>query len=51
MKRNIAFVCAFISGLVSFSQNIDNQALDLAISKADSIISTDNRAFFRMLKA
>jgi hypothetical protein len=28
MKRNIAFVYAFISCLFSFSQNIDNQALD-----------------------
>lgn len=51
MKRNIAFVHAFISCLFSFSQNIDNQALDLAISKADSIISTDNRAFFRNVES
>ena len=51
MKRKIAFVSACITCLVTFSQNIDNQALDLAISKADSIISTDNRAFFKNVES
>jgi CubicO group peptidase (beta-lactamase class C family) len=51
MKRNITFVCVFLSGLVSFGQIIDNQALDLAISKADSIISADNRVFFRNVES
>ena len=51
MKRNIALVFAFTSGLISFSQNIDNQALDLAISKGDSIISNDQRAFFRNVES
>jgi CubicO group peptidase (beta-lactamase class C family) len=51
MKRNIALVCALIPGLISFSQNIDNLALDSAILMADRIISTDNRAFFKNVES
>jgi CubicO group peptidase (beta-lactamase class C family) len=51
MKRNIAFACALISCLASFSQKIDNQALDSVISKADMIISTDNRVFFKNVES
>jgi len=43
IKRSIALVLAFVPGLISFSQKIDNLALDSAISRTDRIISTDNR--------
>ena len=51
MKRNIAFICALIPGLVVFSQKIDNLALDSALTKSDRIISTDNRAFFKNVES
>jgi CubicO group peptidase (beta-lactamase class C family) len=51
MKRNFAFVCTLIPGLILFSQKIDNLALDSAISKTNRIISTDNRAFFKNVES
>jgi len=51
MKRYLAFLCSLIPGLITFSQKIDNRALDSAISKADRIITTDNRAFFKNVES
>ncbi len=51
MKKIIVILNILLLVCNTFSQKIDNPALDSAISKADKLISTDPRAFFKNVES
>lgn len=51
MKKIIVIVSSLLMVCNSFGQKIDSSELDAAILKADSIITTDNRVFFKNVES
>lgn len=51
MKKIIVIVSSLLMACNSFGQKIDSSKLDAAILKADSIITTDNRVFFKNVES
>jgi len=51
MKKIIVFISGLLIASDAFSQNINNRELDSAFSRADKIITTDSRVFFKNVES